>query len=102
VVAENRVWENFTQYPDIWFTPAEIREAGGRTLHMITWPFGQAPGDSGYDPDFNNHQWQFDRTKELLLAGNTVVCPMYGLHIRGYPLHELVEASQQKAHIVVE
>lgn len=102
VVAENRVWENFGQYPDIWYTPEEIREAGGRTLHMITWPFGQAPGDSAYDPDFDNNQWQFDKAKELLLAGETVVCPMYGLHTRGYPIEELVEAAQQKANVVVE
>lgn len=102
VVAENRVWENFTQYPDIWYTPDEIRAAGGRTLHMITWPFGQAPNDSGYDPDFNNHEWQFNKAKELLLAGDTVVCPLYGLHTRGYPIEELVEVAAQKANITVE
>jgi len=102
VVAENRVWDSFGRYPEIWYTPDEIRAAGGRTLHLITWPFGQAPGDSGYDPDFDNHAWQFSKTKELLLEGQTVVCPLHGLHTRGYPLAELVEAARQTANISVE
>jgi len=102
VVAENRVWENFTQYPDIWYTVDEIHQAGGRTVHLMTWPFGQGPGDSGYDPDFDYHQWQFDKSKELLLAGETVLCPLFGLHIRDYPLQELVAAAAQTANVVVE
>ena len=102
VVAENRVWENFTQYPDIWYTVDEIHQAGGRTVHLMTWLFGQGPGDSGYDPDFDYHQWQFDNTKELLLAGETVLCPLFGLHTRDFPLQELVAAAAQKANVVVE
>lgn len=102
VVAENRVWENFTQYPDIWYTVDEIHEAGGRTVHLMTWPFGQGPGESGYDPDFNLHEWSFNKSKELLLAGETVLCPLYGLHIRDYPLEELVAAARQTANVVVE
>jgi hypothetical protein len=102
VVAENRVWDNFTQYPDIWYTVDEIHEAGGRTVHLITWPFGQGPGESGYDPDFNVHEWAFNKSKELLLAGETVLCPLFGLHIREYPLEELVAAAQQSANVVVE
>ncbi|MCH2138502.1 MAG: trypsin-like peptidase domain-containing protein [Phycisphaerales bacterium] len=102
VVAENRVWELFGNHPSIWFTQEEIRATGARMLHMITWPLGQAPGDLGYDPDFDNHQWQFNKAKELLLAGETVVCPMYGLHTRGYPLEELVDAASQSANVKVE
>ncbi|MBT5382853.1 MAG: hypothetical protein HOL13_08440 [Phycisphaerae bacterium] len=68
----------------------------------MTWPMGQAPGDSGYDPDFDVWQWKFDRAKELLLAGETVVCPLYGLHTRGFPLSELVEAAKQRANVVIE
>ncbi len=69
---------------------------------MMTWPFNQAPGDSDYDPDFNVHDWRFNTTKELLLAGETVLCPLYGLHWRGYPLEELVAAAQQTANVVIE
>ena len=102
VVAEHRVWTNFGNYPEVWYTEDEIKAAGGRTIHMITWPFGQAPGDSGYDPDFDNSQWQFQKAKELLLAGEFVVCPLYGLHNRGYPLEELVEAAAPRAKVIVE
>lgn len=102
VVAENRVWDSFGRYPDVWYTQDEIRNAGGRILHLMTWPMGQAPGDSGYDPDFDVRQWKFDKAKELLLAGDTVVCPLYGLHTRGFPLEELVRASKQRANVVIE
>ncbi|MDG2477672.1 MAG: trypsin-like peptidase domain-containing protein [Phycisphaerales bacterium] len=102
VIAENRVWDTFGQYPETWYTQDEIRNAGGRILHLMTWPMGQAPGDSGYDPDFDVRQWKFDKAKELLLAGETVVCPLYGLHTRGFPLSELVEAAKQRANVVIE
>ncbi|MDP6158253.1 MAG: trypsin-like peptidase domain-containing protein [Phycisphaerales bacterium] len=102
VVAEHKVWESFRRYPETFYTEDEIREAGGRRLYMMTWPFNQAPGDSDYDPDFNVHDWRFNTTKELLLAGETVLCPLYGLHWRGYPLEELVAAAQQTANVVIE
>jgi hypothetical protein len=102
VVAEHRVWTSFGNNPAFWYSEDEIKAAGGRTLHIMSWPLGQGPGESGYDPDFNLHQWQFDTTKALLEQGIDVLLPMYPLYIRDYPLHELVEAASRTAHVQVQ
>ncbi|MCH2139285.1 MAG: trypsin-like peptidase domain-containing protein [Phycisphaerales bacterium] len=102
VVAENRVWELFLQHPDIWYTDEEIRAAGGRTVHMITVPLGEVPGEDMSDPDFDLHAWQFERTLDLLNAGETVASPLWGMYIRGYDLQQLVDAAVQSANVTVE
>lgn len=95
VVAEHRIWQIFAEeHPEDFFTEQEINDAGGRTIHILTWPAGMAPDDSGWDPDFDYHAWQFETGKALLEEGKTVAIGLNGLRLRGYPIEELVAAAQ--------
>ena len=102
VIAEHRVWTNFGNYPTIWYSEDEIKAAGARTVHLMSWPFGQGPGDGGYDPDFNVHDWQFNTAKALLEQGEDVLIPLYPLYIRDYPLQDLVNAASRTANVHVQ
>ena len=95
VVAEYRHWQGFSEaLPNMFFSEDEITEAGGRAIYLVGWPLGMAPGDSGYDPDFNLHQWQMDTALELLGEGKTVAINMAGLVRHGYDITPLVVAAQ--------
>jgi hypothetical protein len=95
VVAEHRIWQIFAEeHPEDFFTEQEINDAGGRTIHILTWPAGMSPTDSGWDPDFDYHTWRFETGKRLLGEGKTVALGLNGLLHRGYPIEELVAAAQ--------
>jgi hypothetical protein len=95
VVAEHRVWEAFSEgNPEFFYTEDEITSAGGRAIHILTWPLGMSPTDPGWDPDFDFHAWQFETGKRLLEEGKTVAMGLNGLLIRGYAIEELVAAAQ--------
>ncbi len=95
VVAEHRIWQIFAEeLPETFFTEEEINEAGGRTIHIITWPAGMSPEDSGWDPEFDFATWRFETAKQLLEEGKTVAIRLSYLLNRGYPIEELVAAAQ--------
>ncbi|MDG2478196.1 MAG: hypothetical protein P8M32_09955 [Phycisphaerales bacterium] len=95
VVAEHRVWEAFSEgNPEFFYTEDEITSAGGRAIHILTWPLGMSPNDPGWDPDFDFHTWRFETGKRLLEEGKTVAMGLNGLFIRGYAIEELVAAAQ--------
>ena len=95
VVAEHRVWEAFAERrPDMFYTEAEIIEAGGRAIHILTWPLGMGPGEPDWDPDFDYHAYHFETGKRLLEEGKTVAMGLSGLLERGYRIEELVAAAK--------
>ncbi len=95
VVAEHRLWQAFAeQQPYTFYTEAEITAAGGRAIHLVTWPQGMHPSDPGYDPNFNVHQWQLDTAEALLEAGKTVAVNLAGLARHGYDITPLIAVSQ--------
>jgi hypothetical protein len=95
VVAEHRIWQIFAEeHPEDFFTEQEILDAGGRTIHIMTWPAGMSPSDSGWDPEFDYHTWRFETGKRLLEEGKTIAMGLNGLLIRGYPIEELVAAAR--------
>ena len=95
VVAEQRIWERMAGAdPDTYFTEEEIVAAGGRAIHILTWPLGMAPEDDGYDPDFDYSNWRYNTAMELLQQGKTVGVGLRGLQIRDYDIQALVDASR--------
>ena len=95
VVAEQRMWERMPgNNPETYYTEDEIVAAGGRAIHVITWPLGMAPEDDGYDPDFNYNQWRYDTALQLLQEGKTVGVGLRGLQNAGFDLQPLVDASR--------
>jgi hypothetical protein len=95
VVAEHRMWDRMPgNNPETYFTEEEIVAAGGRAIHIMTWPLDMAPGDDGYDPAFDYAQWRWDTAMQLLMEGKTVAIGLRGLQNAGYPIGELVVAAQ--------
>ncbi|MCH2138376.1 MAG: hypothetical protein MK074_04925 [Phycisphaerales bacterium] len=95
VVAEHRLWEDFSgDCPQWFYTPEEIKAAGGRAIHLVIWPSGMSPNESGYDPDFDLLQWQLDTSVELLEAGETVAVNLAGLVRHGYDISPIITAAQ--------
>ena len=94
VVAEHRLWLEFSEgHPEMFYSQAEIEAAGGRAIHLVSWPVNMAPGDSGFDPDFNVHQWQYDTARTLLEEGHTVALSLAALARKGYDVASLVAAA---------
>ncbi|MCP4759773.1 MAG: hypothetical protein GY894_01365 [Planctomycetes bacterium] len=95
VVAEHRMWDRMPgNNPETYFTEEEIVAAGGRAIHIMTWPLGMAPGDDGYDPEFDYAQWRWDISMQLLSEGKTVAIGLRGMQNAGYPIGDLVAAAQ--------
>ena len=95
VVAEQRIWDRQPgTSPETYFTEEEIVAAGGRAIHVITWPLGMAPNDDGYDPDYNYNQWRYDTALQLLQEGKTVGVGLRGLQLAGFDIQALVDASR--------
>ncbi len=95
VVAEQRMWERqLGNNPDTYFSEEEIVAAGGRAIHVITWPLGMSPNDDGYDADFDYNQWRYHIALQLLQEGKTVGVGLRGLQLEGYDIQALVDASR--------
>ena len=94
VVAEHRLWLEFSEgHPEMFYSQAEIEAAGGRAIHLVSWPVNMAPGEEGYDPDFNLHQWQYHTAMTLLEEGHTVALSLSALARNGYDVAPLVAAA---------
>jgi len=93
VVAEHRLWESFAQPGTAFFTQVEIEAAGGRAIHLVTWPLGMHPEDAGFDPEFDVQQWQLDTSVALLEAGQTVAVNLAGLVRHGYDIAPIIAAG---------
>ena len=104
VVAEHRVWEAREELLNgdgeiAFYTEEEIREAGGRTIHLITWPKGGGQGEIATAPGFNIFEWRFNTAKKLLRNGHTVAVSLHSLMTNGYDIKKLVELSRDTAYV---
>jgi hypothetical protein len=85
-VAEHRVWKIREELLNsdgetAFYTEEEIRKAGGRAIHLITWPEGGGQGEIATAPGFDIFEWRFKTAKQLLRNGHTVAVPLHSLMI---------------------
>lgn len=104
VVAEHRVWTMREDLRDssgslIFYSEHEIREAGGRAIHLITWPEGGRQGEIANEPGFDIWEWRFKTSKRLLRDGHTVAVNLHGLLSSGHNIDKLVELSRDTGYL---